>query len=56
LVTNRQAFVGPNGRDHGDVADDGVARTVIPWILNVEENSGDLKRKPLSPAALRAAQ
>ena len=36
-------FVGANGRNHSDVADDGVAATVIPWMRAAERSRGDLR-------------
>jgi hypothetical protein len=43
LVTNTRSFTGAEGRNHGSIADAGVARTVIPWIISVEKSIGDLK-------------
>lgn len=44
-VRNRFTFTHTSGggRNHSNVADQGVARTVIPWILGVERERGDLK-------------
>jgi len=42
-VANTTTFQGPAGRNHSNVADGGVAATVIPWIVNVERSNGDLK-------------
>ena len=41
--TGSATFTGAAGRNHSDVADDGVAATVIPWLLRAERNRGDLK-------------
>jgi triacylglycerol lipase len=41
--TNSALFVGANGRNHSDVSDDGVAATVIPWLISAERSRGDLK-------------
>lgn len=43
LVTNRMTFQGANGRNHSNVANAGVAKVVIPWIISVERTKGDLK-------------
>jgi len=42
-VTNRMTFTGSAGRNHASVANAGVARTVIPWIVSVERTRGDLR-------------
>src|SRR5215216_2701478 len=44
-VRNRFTFTQANGggRNHSTVANEGVARTVIPWILGIERERGDLK-------------
>lgn len=41
--TGSQVFTGAAGRNHSDVADGGVAGTVIPWLLRAERNRGDLR-------------
>lgn len=41
--TGSSVFAGAAGRNHSDVADGGVAGTVIPWILRAERSRGDLK-------------
>lgn len=43
LVTNRATFTGAAGRNHSNVANAGVASTVVPWIINVERTRGDLR-------------
>lgn len=43
-VTNNFVFDAPDGRNHADVADQGVAQRVLPWIFSTEQNNGDLKR------------
>ena len=43
FASNSAVFEGSNGRNHSDVANSGVALTVIPWILNSERVKGDLK-------------
>lgn len=42
-VRNRVTFSGPQGRNHSNVANGGVAQTVVPWIIGVEREKGDLK-------------
>lgn len=42
-TTNTMTFNGAAGRNHSNVADGGVARTVVPWIIGVERTNGDLK-------------
>lgn len=42
-VTNRMTFAGAAGRNHSNIANAGVARTVIPWIVSVEKTRGDLR-------------
>ena len=42
-VRNTRTFNGPNGRNHSDVANGGVAAVVVPWLVSVERASGDLK-------------
>ncbi len=42
-TSNTQVFEGANGRNHSDVADRGVAQTVVPWIIGAEKKNGDLK-------------
>lgn len=43
LTTNTTTFTGAAGRNHSNVADAGVAATVVPWIVQVERTSGDLR-------------
>lgn len=42
-TANTRVFQGAQGRNHSNVADGGVARTVAPWIIEVERRSGDLQ-------------
>ena len=42
-VTNTNVFSGAGGRNHSNVANGGVASTVLPWIFNVERTNGDLR-------------
>lgn len=42
-TANTHVFQGAQGRNHSNVANDGVARTVVPWIIDVEKRSGDLQ-------------
>ena len=42
-LTNTNSFVGGAGRNHSNIADAGVAIVVVPWIINVEKQNGDLK-------------
>ncbi|MCC7156141.1 MAG: hypothetical protein IT161_16305 [Bryobacterales bacterium] len=43
-ITSRTAtFTGAAGRNHSNVANGGVAATVIPWIVDVEKSRGDLR-------------
>ena len=42
-VTNTTSLTGAAGRNHSNVANAGVASTVLPWIVNVEKTSGDLR-------------
>jgi triacylglycerol lipase len=43
LVTNFATFTGSEARNHSSVADDEVARTVIPWIRAAEHSKGGLR-------------
>jgi hypothetical protein len=40
---NTRVFNGAQGRNHSNVANGGVAQVVIPWLIDVEKQSGDLK-------------
>lgn len=42
-VGKTHVFTGADGRNHSDVANGGVAATVLPWIVEVERKSGDLR-------------
>ena len=42
-VSNSRTLTGSEGRNHSNVANAGVAKIVIPWILEVERKKGDLK-------------
>ncbi|HEY6187853.1 MAG TPA: hypothetical protein VIW80_09255 [Pyrinomonadaceae bacterium] len=42
-VNHSMTFSGSGGRNHSNVADGGVAETVIPWIVDVEKTRGDLR-------------
>lgn len=42
-VTNTAVFTGTNGRNHSNIANGGVADTILPWILQAERQNGDLK-------------
>ncbi len=42
-VKNRSSLVGAQGRDHATVANGGVAQIVVPWLINIERQKGDLK-------------
>lgn len=42
-VLNSRTFNGAAGRNHSNVADGGVAATVVPWIISIERSRGDLK-------------
>lgn len=42
-VRNRITFFGAQGRNHANIANEGVAVTVIPWIIGIERERGDLK-------------
>jgi hypothetical protein len=42
-TSNSFTFLGSQGRNHADIADEGVARRVIPWIINAERARGDLR-------------
>ena len=43
FVTNSQTFTGANGRDHSTIANQEVARTVIPWLIQIDRTKGGLK-------------
>lgn len=43
LVTNTSSFSGAAGRNHSNIADAGVASTILPWILATERANGDLR-------------
>jgi pimeloyl-ACP methyl ester carboxylesterase len=43
LTTRAQTFQGTSGRNHASIANVGVANTVAPWIIAVEQDMGDLK-------------
>jgi hypothetical protein len=43
LVTKKATFMGADARNHASVADDVVARTVIPWIRAAEHSKGGLR-------------
>ena len=36
-------FTGSEGRNHSSVANQGVADKVIPWLVEVEKERGDLR-------------
>ena len=42
-VSNTATFSGGGGRNHSNVANGGVATTVLPWIFSVERSNGDLR-------------
>ena len=42
-VSNSAIFTGAAGRNHSNVANGGVAVTVVPWIFDVERRNGDLR-------------
>lgn len=42
-VANNHTFSGTAGRNHSNVANGGVASTVLPWIFDIERRNGDLK-------------
>lgn len=42
-VTNSHVFQGAAGRNHSNVADEGAAGIVVPWIIQIEKAKGDLK-------------
>jgi len=42
-VAHSRVFNGTEGRNHSNVADEGVARVVTPWIIEVERSRGDLQ-------------
>jgi len=42
-VSNSFSFTGAAGRNHSNVANGGVASTVLPWIFDVERRNGDLR-------------
>lgn len=42
-LTNTFTFTGPVGKNHSNIADAGVAGVVVPWIINIEKQNGDLK-------------
>lgn len=43
LVTNTASFSGAAGRNHSNIANEGVAATILPWILAAERANGDLR-------------
>lgn len=42
-VSNTFSFTGAAGRNHSNVANGGVASTVLPWLFSIERSSGDLR-------------
>ena len=42
-VTNKTEFTGAAGRNHSNVANAGVASTVLPWLFSIERSAGDLR-------------
>jgi hypothetical protein len=51
-VTNNFVYTDPDGRNHADIANREVAQRVMPWIYEVERDSGDLKRATIKRPAL----
>lgn len=43
LTTNSQTFTGTNGRNHSSIANEGVAQTIFPWLLEADRMKGGLK-------------
>jgi pimeloyl-ACP methyl ester carboxylesterase len=43
LVSDGRTLVGPNGRNHCSIANEGTAASVIPKIIKVEKADGDLR-------------
>lgn len=41
--THAMVADGTSGRNHSDVADNGIAATVIPWLVSAEQSRGDLR-------------
>jgi triacylglycerol esterase/lipase EstA (alpha/beta hydrolase family) len=43
LTTNSFTFEGPNGRNHSNVANRGVAQRVLPWLFTADRTKGGLR-------------
>lgn len=42
-TSNSRTFTGGNGKNHSNIADGQVARTIIPWLFQIDRQKGGLR-------------